>query len=119
MTIGDIIVRTVDQPHGGITSAGLRFEHAGKAVGYATDFNIFTDEMATLYSDLDLWVADALRREPHPTHPHLAQTLGWAQQCRVRHTVLVHMDHSMDYRGLEAELPEGVEPGHDGMELYV
>lgn len=119
MAIGDITVRTVDQPHGGITSAGLRFEHAGKSVGYATDFNIFTDDMASLYSDLDLWVADALRREPHPTHPHLAQTLAWAQQCRARRTVLVHMDHSMDYMTLRAEMPAGVEPGHDGMELHV
>ena len=119
MTIGDIVVRTVDQPHGGITSAGLRFEHGGKSVGYATDFNEFTSGMERLYTDLDLWVADALRREPHPTHPHLAQTLGWARKCRAPRTVLVHMDNTMDYRTLIAELPQGVEPGHDGMEIQV
>lgn len=119
MIIGDITVRTVTQPHGGITSAGLRFEHAGKSVGYATDFNDFTDEMRRLYTGLELWVADALRREPHPTHPHLAQTLQWAAQCKVGHTVLIHMDTSMDYGGLRAELPMGVEPGFDGMEIFV
>jgi phosphoribosyl 1,2-cyclic phosphate phosphodiesterase len=27
------------------------------------------------------------------------------------------MDHSMDYASLRAELPEGVEPGYDGMVL--
>jgi phosphoribosyl 1,2-cyclic phosphate phosphodiesterase len=27
------------------------------------------------------------------------------------------MDGSMDYRTLCAELPEGVEPGYDGMEI--
>ncbi len=119
MAIGDIVVRTTDQPHGGITSAGLRFEHGGKAVGYATDFSDFTSEMHALYLDLDLWVADALRHAPHPTHPDLAMTLAWAQQCRARRTVLVHMDHSMDYGRLKAELPAGVEPGHDGMEIMV
>lgn len=119
MTIGDIHVRTVDQPHGGIISAGLRFEHDGKSVGYATDFNVFTAEMESLYTGLDLWVADALRREPHPTHPHLAQTLGWARKCRARRTVLVHMDNTMDYRTLLAELPDGIEPGYDGMEIVV
>lgn len=119
MTIGDIRVHTVDQPHGGITSAGLRFEHDGKSVGYATDFNEFTPAMRVLYTGLDLWVADALRREPHPTHPHLAQTLDWARECAARHTVLVHMDNSMDYGTLKAELPDGVEPGHDGMEILV
>lgn len=119
MTIGDITVYTVSQPHGGILSAGLRFENDRKAVGYATDFNIFTREMAALYADVDLWVADALRRLPHPTHPHLAQTLEWATQCRVARTVLIHMDVSMDYRGLLAELPPRVEPGFDGMEIVV
>lgn len=119
MTIGDIRVRTVDQPHGGITSAGLRFEHDGKSVGYATDFNEFTSDMEQLYTDLDLWVADALRREPHATHPHLAQTLEWARKCRAQRTVLVHMDNTMDYGTLIAELPHGVEPGYDGMEILV
>lgn len=119
MIIGDIRVRTVDQPHGGITSAGLRFEQDKKSVGYATDFNEFTPDMELLYTGVDLWVADALRREPHPTHPHLAQTLEWARKCRARRTVLVHMDKTMDYRTLIAELPEGVEPGYDGMEILV
>jgi phosphoribosyl 1,2-cyclic phosphate phosphodiesterase len=27
------------------------------------------------------------------------------------------MDHSMDYAGLVSELPRGVEPGYDGMEI--
>lgn len=119
MAIGDIVVRTVDQPHGGITSAGLRFENDGKSAGYATDFNQFTEEMEHLYMGLDLWVADALRREPHPTHPHLAQTLDWARKCRAQRTVLVHMDNTMDYRMLIAELPAGVVPGYDGMEILV
>ncbi|WP_423602810.1 MBL fold metallo-hydrolase [Sphingomonas sp. MS122] len=119
MTIGDIRIGTVDQPHGGITSAGLRFEHDGKSVGYATDFNEFTPGMEQLYTGLDLWVADALRHEPHPTHPHLAQTLAWGRKCGARRTVLVHMDNTMDYRTLLAELPQGVEPGYDGMELQV
>jgi phosphoribosyl 1,2-cyclic phosphate phosphodiesterase len=29
------------------------------------------------------------------------------------------MDHSMDYATLAAELPVGVEPGYDGLELHV
>lgn len=119
MTIGDITVRTTGQPHGGIMSAGLRFEHGDRSAGYATDFNEFTDGMRQLYAGLDLWVADALRRNPHPTHPHLAQTLQWGAECRVARMVLVHMDHSMDYSSLLAELPAGVEPGFDGMEIFV
>lgn len=119
MTIGDIIVKTATQPHGGITSAGLRFEQDGKSVGYATDFSDFTPEMRALYTGVDLWVADALRRHPHPTHAHLAQTLQWGKECSVGYTVLIHMDNSMDYKTLRAELPERVEPGFDGMEIVI
>lgn len=117
LVIGDIAVRVVDQPHGGITSAGLRFECAGKSIGYATDFNEMTDEMYNLYEGLDVWVVDALRRAPHPTHPDLRSVLDWASGLGVRRTALVHMDNSMDYATLVVELPAGVEPGHDGLEL--
>ena len=113
--IGDIRVRVVDQPHGAITSAGLRFEHGGCALGYATDFNRMTAEMRILYEGLDIWVVDALRRRPHPTHPHLADTLGWIADLRPRRALLTHMDHSMDYAPLLAELPPGVAPAHDGL----
>lgn len=117
LTIGDIRVSVADQPHGGITSAGLRFEHGGKAIGYATDFHEMTDAMRALYTGLDVWVVDALRRAPHPTHPNLASVLGWIGELGPRRSALVHMDQSMDYMRLAAELPAGVEPGYDGLEM--
>ena len=113
LRIGDIMVRVVDQPHGTITSAGLRFEADRKSIAYATDFNRMTKEMRVLYSGLDLWIVDALRRRPHPTHPHLADVLGWAAELRPGRTLLTHMDNSMDYRALLSELPAGVEPAYD------
>ncbi len=117
LTIGGIEVRVVDQPHGSIHSAGLRFEADGMAIGYATDFNIMTDDMVVLYQDLDVWIVDALRRAPHPTHPDLATALGWIDRFKPRCAALVHMDHTMDYATLCAELPDGVEPAYDGLML--
>ena len=117
LTIGRIRVRTVDQPHGRILSAGLRFDCDGKSIGYATDFHELTPEMAELYSDLDLWVVDALRRRPHPAHADLPTVLHWIEMLKPRHSVLIHMDQSMDYATLCRELPAGVEPAYDGMEL--
>lgn len=116
LTIGDIEMRVADQPHGGITAAGLRFDHGGKSIGYATDFHEMTPAMAALYQDLDIWVVDSLRREPHPTHPHLSQVLDWIHAFKPGGAALVHMDISMDYASLSAELPAGVVPGHDGLE---
>ncbi|HEX8643433.1 MAG TPA: MBL fold metallo-hydrolase [Allosphingosinicella sp.] len=115
--IGGIKVRAVDQPHGSITSAGLRFEAGGRSIGYSTDFSILTDDMAKLFEDIDVWIVDALRRRPHPTHPHLASTLKWIAEVKARRAILTHMDASMDYRTLLAELPPAVEPGYDGLEV--
>jgi phosphoribosyl 1,2-cyclic phosphate phosphodiesterase len=117
LTVGPIVVRVVDQPHGAITSAGLRFEAGGRSVGYSTDCNELTKDMATLFEGVDVWVVDALRRRPHRTHPHLDLALQWIDAVRPGRAILTHMDNSMDYRTLEAELPEGVEPGFDGLEV--
>lgn len=118
-TVGDIAIAVSDQPHGSIHSAGLRFEADGGSIGYATDFNIMTDDMRTLYQGLDIWIVDALRRHPHPSHPNLAQALGWVAELKPGRAVLTHMDQSMDYAGLLAELPDTVVPGYDGLELEV
>ena len=117
INLGGLSVRAVDQPHGEITSAGLRFDAGGAAIGYSTDFDSVTDDMAMLFEGLDLWVVDALRRRPHPTHPHLDYTLEWIRKLAPKRAVLIHMDNSMDYRTLCDELPEGVEPGYDGLEM--
>jgi phosphoribosyl 1,2-cyclic phosphate phosphodiesterase len=117
VNLAGISMRAVDQPHGPITSAGLRFDAGGRSIGYSTDFNHLTDEMALLFTGLDLWVVDALRRKPHPTHSSLGDTLKWIRELRPGRAVLTHMDGSMDYATLAAELPDGVEPGYDGLEI--
>lgn len=119
LQVGDIVIDAVDQPHGSITSAGLRFASGDVSIGYATDFNILTDNMKILYKGIDVWIADALRRAPHPTHPTLDQTVRWAAMLGAGRTVLTHMDQSMDYAALVAELPPGIEPGYDGLEIHL
>ena len=114
IAIGPLTISCVDQPHGNILSTGLRFEADGAAIGYATDFHAMTDAMRRLYDGLDLWVVDCLRRRPHPTHPALPQLLDWRAELAPSRTVLTHLDQSMDYATLAAELPPAVEPGYDG-----
>ncbi|MET0361856.1 MAG: MBL fold metallo-hydrolase [Sphingobium sp.] len=115
LRIGDIDIACVDQPHGEIFSTGFRFSHAGWSIGYATDFHALTPDMLALYDGLDIWVVDALRVAPHPTHPHLALTLEGIAAARPARAILTHMDQSMDYATLCQTLPKGIEPGYDGM----
>jgi phosphoribosyl 1,2-cyclic phosphate phosphodiesterase len=117
LNFGDARVRFVDQPHGGPTSLGLRFDEAKKSAAYAIDFSDLTDEMAALYEGADVWIADCLTRSPHPTHMHLDGVLGFARDLRVGQLYLVHMGNGLDYRSLLAELPDWAAPAHDGLEI--
>jgi len=119
LDIGDLAISIVDQPHGNITSAGLRFDLNGKSAGYSTDINAMTNDVAKMFEGLDVWIVDALRERPHPTHTHLGQTLAWIEQLKPDRAVLIHMDQSMDYASLLRTLPDRVEPGYDGLEIHL
>ena len=117
--IGPLAIRIVDQPHGDITSAGLRFDSGGASIAYSTDVNGLTSEMAELFRGVDIWIVDALRHRPHPSHASLSETLDWIAAVQPKRAILTHMDQSMDYRTLLNELPAGVEPGYDGQEVLL
>ena len=115
--VGDARLSFVDQPHGGITSLGIRAEEGGKSIVYAIDFHDLTPDMAKMYDRADVWISDCLRRRPHPTHAHLEVVLGWARDLNVGQLWLTHLDNSMDYATLVAELPDWAAPAHDGQEI--
>ena len=110
-------VRFADQPHGGITSLGLRFDEGERSIGYAVDFSKLNDDMLALYEGVDVWIADCLTRQPHPTHMHLDGVLSAARDLRVGQLYLVHMGNGLDYRQLVSELPDWAAPAYDGLEL--
>jgi len=101
------------QDHGFSTTLGLRIG----GFAYSTDVTELDDSAFAVLQGVELWIVDCLRREPHPTHSHLAKTLAWIARVRPQRAVLTHMDQSLDYRELSAELPSGVEPGCDGLAI--
>ena len=117
MLLGEATLRFVDQPHGGITSLGIRAEEGARSLGYAIDFHTLTPDMASLYEGVDVWICDCLRKKPHPTHAHLDEVLGWARDLKVGQLLLTHLDKSMDYATLVAELPDWAAPAFDGQEI--
>jgi phosphoribosyl 1,2-cyclic phosphate phosphodiesterase len=107
---GPIPVLSFDQDHGPVRSNGFRFGD----VAYSSDLVDLPDESLEMLTGLEVWIVDALRYTPHPTHAHLARTLDWIAQVRPRRAILTNLHIDMDYETLRAELPEGVEPAHDG-----
>ena len=107
----------VEMPHGPTFSTGFVFEADGKSIAYATDFSEITDDMVALFSGVDVLVCDCLRRTPHPTHCHLDMAIEFGQRVGAGKTVLTHLDFSMDYQTLCAEVPNNVLVGYDGLVL--
>lgn len=109
--VGDLNITPFSQQHGPVDSLGFRINN----IAYSTDLNGLSDEAFQILDGVDLWIVDALRYRPHPTHAHLDLTLSWIARVQPRRAILTHMTQDMDYETLKAELPAGVEPGFDGM----
>jgi phosphoribosyl 1,2-cyclic phosphate phosphodiesterase len=110
---GVIPVVTFDQDHGGVRSVGYRFGN----VAYSSDV-VGLDEAAFAALDgLDVWIVDALRRRPHPTHAHLDLALEWIDRVKPKRAILTNLHIDLDYQTLIRELPAGVEPAYDGIEV--
>ncbi|MEX0337836.1 MAG: MBL fold metallo-hydrolase [Arenibacterium sp.] len=101
--------------HGSIDSLGFRIG----TMAYLPDVADIYDESWEHLSDLDIWVVDALRRTPHPTHAHLEKTLGWIEQVKPKQAVLTNMHIDLDYETVVSETPDNVTCAYDGMTLRV
>ena len=111
LTLDDIVITVFEQCHGAGKSLGLRVEN----FAYSTDMSHLPLAALNQLKNLELWVVDALRREPHPTHCHLEKTLNYIAQLTPKRSVLTHLSHEVDYDNLLKELPSTVFPAYDGM----
>mgnify|MGYP001637597853 FL=1 len=107
---GDLPVVTFDQAHGPIRSVGYRI---GGLV-YSSDVSDLDEAALDAVRGADLWVLDALRYTPHPTHAHVDKALDWIARTRVKRAVLTNLHIDLDYQRLKRELPAHVDVAYDG-----
>lgn len=99
--------------HGRNTIAGYRFGRAA----YLTDMSDIPEASFERLQGLDIVVLDALRREPHPSHSHLDNSVALAARIGARETYFTHISHDLDHAATEAGLPPGVHLAYDGLRL--
>jgi phosphoribosyl 1,2-cyclic phosphate phosphodiesterase len=107
---GAIPVVTFDQAHGPIRSVGYRLG----PVAYSSDVSDLDEAALAAVRGADLWIVDALRWTPHPTHAHVDKTLDWIDRAGVTRAVLTNLHIDLDYNALSAALPANVEVAFDG-----
>jgi len=110
---GPVEVVPVLQEHGDIPSLGFRF---GK-LAYSCDIKSLPEESIAALSGLDVWIVDALRKAPHPSHMNLDEALAWIGKIAPRRAILTNLHSDLDYEALRAILPPNVEPAFDGMRI--
>ena len=108
---GAVEARPILQEHGDMPSLGFRFGD----IAYSPDLSGIPDASLPLLQGLDLWIVDALRPQPHPSHFSLKQALAWIERLAPKRAILTHMTFDLDYDALRRELPPHVEPGYDGL----
>lgn len=96
-----------------VTALGFRFG----GLAYSPDVNGFPPESLAALAGLDVWILDALRYRPHPSHFTVEEAVGWIERVRPKHGVLTNLHSDVDYEILRRALPEGVEPAYDGMKI--
>lgn len=110
---GPISVFAFDQDHGDVRSLGYHFG----PLAYSSDLVELPDESFDLLEGVEVWIVDALRYAPHPTHAHVDKTLSWIERVKPKRAILTNLHIDLDYAELKARLPERVEPAYDGLSL--
>jgi len=110
---GDIEAMPILQEHGDIPSLGFRIGN----VAYSADIKSLPDQSLPLMAGLDVWIVDALRKAPHPSHLNLDEALYWIDRVKPKRAILTNLHTDMDYAELCATLPPHIVPGYDGMQF--
>jgi phosphoribosyl 1,2-cyclic phosphate phosphodiesterase len=113
--IGALDVTPLAVPHGAMRVFGYRIG----AVGYVTDAKSIPDDAIALLRGVDVLVLNALFHQSHPTHLSFQEAVEAARRIGAGRTYLTHLTHDDAHADLEAELPAGVFPAFDGLEVVV
>jgi phosphoribosyl 1,2-cyclic phosphate phosphodiesterase len=99
--------------HGNIDALGFRVDD----IAYLPDVFEIPEQTWAKLMNLKLWVVDALRYEPHPSHSHLERTLKWIERAKPERSIITNMHVDLDFETLYHELPINVEPAFDMLSI--
>jgi phosphoribosyl 1,2-cyclic phosphate phosphodiesterase len=112
---GKVKLAAFDLQHGNIPALGYRVGNAA----YTPDVSDIPDKSLGALENLDLWIIDGLRYNPHPSHFSVADALSWIERFKPKRAIITNMHSDLDYEVLRQSLPKDVIPAYDGMRLTV
>lgn len=100
--------------HGRIKATGYLIN---KSIAYTPDLHDLPEESFNLLENIDVWIVDALRYKPHPSHSHVAQSFDWIKKVGAKQGILTNMHIDVDYEEVRAICPDNIIPAYDGLEI--
>ncbi len=110
---GPIIAVPLLQEHGSISSIGFRFGD----LAYSCDLSGLPSATVAALDGVKVWLLDALRYRPHPSHFSVDDALHWIERVRPSRAILTNLHSDLDFDQLRAKLPPHVEPAYDGLTI--
>ena len=85
---------------------------------YITDANFISEEEKEKVRGSKTIVLNALRHEPHISHFSLQEAISVLEELRPEQAYLTHISHLLgQHRDVEAQLPDFIRLGYDGLQL--
>jgi phosphoribosyl 1,2-cyclic phosphate phosphodiesterase len=113
--IGDIDILPMAFEHGPLTVYGYRFG----PLAYVTDVKRVSSTAMEQLRGVKVLVLNALWWRSHPTHLSFDEAIGVAREIGAERTILTHLTHETGHAELLAQLPQGIEPGFDGLTVEI
>ena len=117
--------RTIDGKGGAMTLSAFLLQHGNiPALGYRFGDAAYTPDVSDIpprelaaLENLDLWIIDALRYRPHPSHFSVDDALSLDRPLQAAPRRPDQPALRSRLRGLRQSLPANVVPAYDGMRL--
>jgi phosphoribosyl 1,2-cyclic phosphate phosphodiesterase len=112
--VGNNTIIPIRAHHYKLPILGFRFGD----ITYITDANSISDQEMDKIKGSKTLIINALRWDPHMSHFSIPEAINLIEKIAPKKAYLTHLSHQA---GLHAELlqrlPEGIEPGYDGLTI--
>ena len=112
----NLIIEPIITEHGYINSISYLIN---KKIFYGSDVSKIFDKDLNRLKNLDYFVIDCLRIDPHPSHYNLNAVLNIVKTIKPKKTILTNLHSSLDYKILKKKLPKNITPAYDNLSFFL
>ena len=111
-----ISIKSISVKHGRINSQSIIINNS---CAYVSDANKIYERDLKYFKNLNYFVIDCLKLNPHPSHFCLQEVIDLTKVLKPKKTILTNLHSDLDYNFLIKILPKNIVPAYDGMSFNI